>query len=35
MKILSCEFSIDTACVELKLTDGTKISIDRIAVRTK
>lgn len=35
MKILSCEFSIDTACVELKLTDGTIISIDRIAVRTK
>ena len=28
MKILSCEFNIDTACVELKLADGTMISID-------
>ena len=28
MKILSCEFNIDTACVELRLTDGTLISID-------
>ena len=32
MKILSCEFNIDTACVELKLADGTLISIDCIAV---
>lgn len=28
MKILSCEFNIDTACVELRLLDGTMISID-------
>ena len=32
MKILSCEFNIDTACVELKLADGTMISIDCTAV---
>ena len=32
MKILSCEFNIDTACVELKLADGTLISIDCTAV---
>ena len=33
MKILSCEFNIDTACVELRLTDGTLISIDCTATR--
>ena len=27
-KLLSCEFNIDTACVELKFADGTMISID-------
>ena len=32
MKILSCEFNIDTACVELRLSDGTMISIDCTAV---
>ena len=32
MKILSCEFNIDTACVELKLADSTMISIDCTAV---
>ena len=32
MKSLSCEFNIDTACVELKLADGTIISIDCTAV---
>ena len=25
---LSCEFNIDTACVEVKLTDGSMVSID-------
>ncbi len=35
MKILSCEFNIDTACVELKLADGTIISIDCIAVENE
>ena len=30
--LLSCEFNMDTACVELKLTDGSMIAIDTIAV---
>ena len=32
MKILSCAFNMDTACVELKMADGTMISIDCTAV---
>ena len=35
IKILSCEFNIDTACVELKLADGTLISIDCTAVENE
>ena len=35
MKVLSCEFNIDTACVELKLADGTLISIDCTAVENE
>lgn len=35
MKILSCEFNIDTACVELRLSDGTKISIDCTTVENE
>ena len=35
MKSLSCEFNIDTACVELKLADGTMISIDCTAVENE
>lgn len=31
-KLLSCEFNIDTACVELKFSDGSMISIDCTAV---
>ena len=27
-KLISCEFNIDTACVELRFTDGSMISID-------
>ena len=27
-KLLSCEFNIDTACVELKYDDGSMISIN-------
>ena len=27
-KLISCEFNMDTACVELRYTDGTLISID-------
>lgn len=33
--LLSCEFNIDTACVELKYSDGTMISIDTIAVENE
>lgn len=34
-KVLSCEFNIDTACVELRLDDGTMLSIDCTAVENK
>ena len=33
--ILSCEFNLDTACVELRLDDGTLISIDCTAVENE
>lgn len=33
--LISCEFIIDTACVELKYSDGTLISIDTIAVENE
>ncbi|MBO5411253.1 MAG: hypothetical protein J6A60_08345 [Clostridia bacterium] len=33
--IKSCEFNIDTACVELRLSDGTMISIDCTAVENE
>lgn len=33
--LVSCEFNIDTACVELKYADGTTISIDTIAVENE
>ena len=32
MKLLSCVFNMDTACVELKFDDGSTIAIDTIAV---
>ena len=35
MKILSCEFNMDTACVELKFSDGSMIAIDTIAVENE
>lgn len=35
MKILSCEFNMDTACVELKFDDGSMIAIDTIAVENE
>ena len=35
MRILSCEFNIDTACVELRLSDGTMISINCTAVENE
>jgi len=34
-KLLSCEFNIDTACVELRFTDGSMISIDCTAVENE
>ena len=34
-KILSCEFNMDTACVELHFADGTMLSIDTIAVENE
>ena len=34
-KLLSCEFNIDTARVELKYADGTVLSIDCIAVENE
>lgn len=35
MKIFSCAFNMDTACVELKFSDGSMISIDTIAVENE
>ena len=35
MKIISCAFNMDTACVELKYTDGSMIAIDTIAVENE
>ena len=34
-RIKTCEFNIDTACVEVKLTDGSMVSIDCIAVENE
>lgn len=34
-KILSCEFNLDTACVELCLADGTLLSVDCSAVENE
>ena len=34
-KLLSCEFNLDTACVELRFSDGSMISIDCIAVENE
>ena len=34
-RLISCEFTIDTACVELKFVDGSMISIDTIAVENE
>ena len=34
-KILSCDFNIDTACVELRLDDGMLLSIDCAAVENE
>ncbi len=34
-KILSCEFNLNTVCVELRLDDGTLLSIDCTAVENE
>ena len=34
-KLISCKFNMDTACVELKFTDGSMIAIDTIAVENE
>ena len=34
-QLLSCEFNMDTVCVELKFADGSMISIDTIAVENE
>ncbi len=34
-EIQTCEFNMDTACVELKFADGSMISIDTIAVENE
>ena len=34
MKSLHCAFNMDTGCVELKMADGTKISVDCSAIET-
>lgn len=35
MKILSCKFNIDTACMELRMASGTLISIDCTVVENE
>ena len=35
MKLLSCVFNMDTACVELKFDDDSMIAIDTIAVENE
>lgn len=34
-KIVTCEFDLDTACVELHMEDGTLLSIDCTAVENE
>jgi hypothetical protein len=34
-KLLSCEFNIDTACVELRFADGRMVRIDCTAVENE
>ena len=34
-KILSCEFNLDTACVEMYMEDGTMLSINGVAVENE
>ena len=34
-RLISCEFNMDTACMEVKFSDGSMISIDTIAVENE
>ena len=34
-RLISCEFNMDNACVELKFFDGSMIAIDTIAVENE
>ena len=34
-RIISCEFNMDTACVELRLSDGSMLAIDTIALENE
>ena len=34
-KVISCEFNIDTACMEVKYTDGSMIAIDSTLVEAE
>lgn len=34
-RLLSCEFNMDTVCVELKFSDGSMLAIDTIAVENE
>lgn len=34
-RLLSCEFNMDTACVELKFANGSMIAIDTIAAENE
>ena len=34
-RLISCEFNMDTACVELKFFDGNMIAIDTIVVENE
>ena len=34
-RLISCEFNMDTNCVELVYTDGTVIAIDTVAVENE
>ena len=34
-RLLSCEFNMDTACVELKFANGSMIAIDTVAVENE
>lgn len=34
-RLISCRFNMDTTCVELKFSDGSRLAIDTIAVENE